>query len=212
MRTRGDVSRSSRKVFIILIIVGLAAVLISVGWDILIKPAAFKQGVSTGTLYVYCKLKRPAGESNARDGEYLLEVKGVVGKDNSKNALNNKETAIKLVVIPRFWETWWFKLLSAVFVLGILFALYAAFKAAMKYLFSRRNHQAEMNRLFSKYNLSRREQEIALLMFRGATNKSIQHKLFISSHTVKNHIYNIYRKVGIRNRLQFTNLIQDFQG
>ena len=32
---------------------------------------------------------------------------------------------------------------------------------------------------------------------------------FISPHTVRNHIYNIYRKTGIRNRFQLLALFQE---
>jgi DNA-binding CsgD family transcriptional regulator len=81
----------------------------------------------------------------------------------------------------------------------------------MKFLLLKGNFQEKMGYFFSKHNISKREQEIALLLFQGGTKKSIEDKLFISSHTVKNHIYNIYRKLGIKNRLQLFNLFQDLQ-
>jgi DNA-binding CsgD family transcriptional regulator len=68
-----------------------------------------------------------------------------------------------------------------------------------------------MGSVFSKHRISKREEEITLLLLQGESKKTIEDKLFISSHTVKNHIYHIYRKLGIKNRLQLFNLFQDLQ-
>ncbi len=53
----------------------------------------------------------------------------------------------------------------------------------------------------SKNNLSRREQEILALVSVGETNDEIAEKLFISRHTVKTHLYKIFRKINVSNRL-----------
>jgi DNA-binding NarL/FixJ family response regulator len=50
--------------------------------------------------------------------------------------------------------------------------------------------------------LSQREREILLMLAAGATNKDIAQKLFLSLNTIKSHIYNIYRKIDVPNRLQ----------
>lgn len=60
-----------------------------------------------------------------------------------------------------------------------------------------------------RYGISEREREIVRLLLEGCTNSDIAAALCISSHTVKNHVYNVYRKVGARNRIQLTNLIHD---
>jgi DNA-binding NarL/FixJ family response regulator len=53
-------------------------------------------------------------------------------------------------------------------------------------------------------NLSQREKEILLLVAEGHSNQEIADLLRISVHTVKTHLYNIYRKVAVPNRLQAT--------
>jgi adenylate cyclase len=58
------------------------------------------------------------------------------------------------------------------------------------------------------YGITAREGEIVRLLIEGRTNEEIAAHLFISNHTVKNHIHNVYKKLGIGNRVQ---LIQRFR-
>ena len=60
------------------------------------------------------------------------------------------------------------------------------------------------------YGLSNREREIMQLILMGKSHQDITGELFISSHTVKNHTYNIYRKLNVRNRLQLSRLVQEY--
>ena len=62
---------------------------------------------------------------------------------------------------------------------------------------------------FVVHKISKREQEIIHLMLEGMSNADIEKKLYISPHTVKNHIYNIYQKLGVKNRVQISNLIRN---
>ena len=50
--------------------------------------------------------------------------------------------------------------------------------------------------------LSRREMEILGLVAQGAMNTEIAKELYISRHTVKSHLYNIYKKIKVTNRLE----------
>lgn len=49
-------------------------------------------------------------------------------------------------------------------------------------------------------SLTDREREILSLIGQGATNREIAESLFLSPHTVKEHISGLYRKLGARNR------------
>ncbi len=59
------------------------------------------------------------------------------------------------------------------------------------------------------FGLSGREVEIAALIARGLTNKEIAAELYISSGTVRTHIYNLYRKVGAGNRVELVNILRE---
>lgn len=52
------------------------------------------------------------------------------------------------------------------------------------------------------WRLSARETEIAALIAEGKTNAEIAADLFISQKTVETHLYNIFRKAGVTNRVQ----------
>lgn len=63
---------------------------------------------------------------------------------------------------------------------------------------------------FETYGISQREGEIIQLIVKGHSNREIEEELFISLETVKKHIYNIYKKTGVKNRLQLNYLIRNF--
>jgi DNA-binding NarL/FixJ family response regulator len=50
--------------------------------------------------------------------------------------------------------------------------------------------------------LTKREEEIVRMVAEGLTNRQIFSALRLSSHTVKNHLFRIYEKLGISNRVE----------
>jgi DNA-binding CsgD family transcriptional regulator len=65
--------------------------------------------------------------------------------------------------------------------------------------------------LFAKaFNISDREREIIRFILQGNTEARIGDLLFISRRTVVNHVYNIYRKTGVVNRVQLINLVNSY--
>ena len=56
--------------------------------------------------------------------------------------------------------------------------------------------------LVREHKLTQREQEVLRLLVEGCTNKEIARRMDIQEVTVKLHLRNIYRKLGIKNRAQ----------
>jgi DNA-binding NarL/FixJ family response regulator len=50
--------------------------------------------------------------------------------------------------------------------------------------------------------LSTREREIVMLVAQGFKNKEMAERMFISEQTVKNHLHNIFDKLGVSDRLE----------
>jgi DNA-binding CsgD family transcriptional regulator len=71
----------------------------------------------------------------------------------------------------------------------------------------------KLSLLCERHGLSNREGEILGLLLRGKSNKEIERDLYISPHTVRNHIHNIYQKLGVGSRLQLMNFVRTkFEG
>ena len=54
----------------------------------------------------------------------------------------------------------------------------------------------------NQVTLGKREHEVLALIAHGYTNPEIAAKLFISGHTVKNHVHNLYKKTGLTSRAE----------
>lgn len=67
----------------------------------------------------YVGNKHEATYTNLDPGEYVLRVKG----SNSDGVWNETGTSIKIIIMPPFWQTWWFRvvmILSTLMLAGIL--------------------------------------------------------------------------------------------
>ena len=57
------------------------------------------------------------------------------------------------------------------------------------------------------FSLSQRENEILILLLNGLTNAEMARHLFISEHTIKSHIHNIYLKLDVSGRYELLNQV-----
>ncbi|MDA6166354.1 LuxR C-terminal-related transcriptional regulator, partial [Escherichia coli] len=57
--------------------------------------------------------------------------------------------------------------------------------------------------------LTHREKEILNKLRIGASNNEIARSLFISENTVKTHLYNLFKKIAVKNRTQAVSWAND---
>jgi len=61
---------------------------------------------------------------------------------------------------------------------------------------------------FERYAISPREREIIQLLALGKSHKEIAAALFISPRTAESHVYRIFRKCAVNNRVELLNLLR----
>ena len=63
---------------------------------------------------------------------------------------------------------------------------------------------------FTRFSIPPREGEIVTLLLEGRNNKEIATTLCISPRTIEAHVYNIYRKCAVRNRIELARKVASF--
>lgn len=81
-------------------------------------------------------------------------------------------------------------------------------RKVMESLLARYRRAPKRSTLLDK--LTRREREILQQLLEGATNQDIAATLYVSEHTVKSHLYNVFKKIGVSNRLQACNWAKQY--
>lgn len=127
-------------------------------------------------------------------GRYTLEVRGM----NSDGVWSDRPVVLSIAVGRPFWGT---TLFAAGLILLAGMGTAVAVRVRKKIRAAKDPARPDLIPLMDKYELSEREREILALLVRGKKNKEIAKDLFISENTVKVHVYNIYRKLGVKSRL-----------
>src|SRR5690606_30731196 len=74
----------------------------------------------------------------------------------------------------------------------------------------RRRHWSQADRPVSGWeSLTDTERTISLLVAEGHTNRQIADRLFISAHTVAFHLRQVFRRLGVRPRVQLARHVLD---
>jgi len=68
---------------------------------------------------------------------------------------------------------------------------------------------AALESFYERFAISPREKEIIAQICTGRGNQAIADALFISVHTVKRHVNQIYQKVRVKNRVQLVNAVRE---
>ena len=78
--------------------------------------------------WVYAGTRRQAHYTDVDPGEYVFRVKG----SNNDGVWNEEGIAVKVIITPPIWQTWWFRLFGFVAILSLLVAGYRIRTEGMK--------------------------------------------------------------------------------
>ncbi|MGH7493795.1 MAG: sensor histidine kinase [bacterium] len=70
--------------------------------------------------WIHSETRRYANYTNLDAGKYTFRVKGA----NNDEVWNEQGASVNIIITPPFWETWWFRLLAAAGVTGLLTSIY----------------------------------------------------------------------------------------
>ena len=150
----------------------------------------------------------------------LLVILGIITKDRSKQTLMLSFGLFYLLGHGVLITARWFPMTPQVIIVLITLIIFNLFPFFWLKRFFLRYHEntisgiedrADIENLYNQYRVSKREREIAGLILHGKSNKEIESKLFISIHTVKNHIYSLYQKLGVKSRGQLIHFLMESQ-
>jgi DNA-binding CsgD family transcriptional regulator len=104
-----------------------------------------------------------------------------------------------------WWQSWWFRVPAFLLLLGLL--IWRRSRAGVG---GARPHPGGHG-YPCEHEVSPREREILQLLLKGKSNREIEEALFISMGTVKNHVYSIFQKIGVKNRAQLITLFKNLR-
>lgn len=78
----------------------------------------------------------------------------------------------------------------------------APFPKEIQPYYNNRAFGLAMERVTGRYNLSRREAQVALCCVEGLTNAEIGERLYVSKQTIKFHLRHIFAKFGVKRRTE----------
>jgi two-component sensor histidine kinase len=64
--------------------------------------------------------KRVANYTNLNPGKYVFKVRA----SNNDGVWNLQETSLAIIITPPFWQTWWFRTMIALAVVGLVYGVY----------------------------------------------------------------------------------------
>lgn len=94
--------------------------------------------------WIYTGTKRTTTYTNLDPGQYTLKVKG----SNNDGKWNEHGAALKIVITPPYWKTWWFRSALVLIILGSLVSFLTLRIGAM------RRHRIELERLVQERTIS----------------------------------------------------------
>ena len=72
------------------------------------------------------------------------------------------------------------------------------------------NENTGLNKFKEKYQLTDRQFEIIMLVTKGLSNIEIETELKLKRRTIENHLYSVYRKLEISNKVELIRIVSEF--
>jgi len=118
---------------------------------------------------------------------------------NAAGVWNEEGITLDIILRAPFWMRWWFLIMTAALAAG---SAAAVVRRARNRRISLLEELPDLQPLFDKHHITPREREVIRLVLQGRSYQEIEKSLHISLKTVKSHIYSVYQKLGVSNRLE----------
>ncbi len=76
-------------------------------------------------------------------------------------------------------------------------------------IFIEQKKQKEKLKRIETFNLTSKEKEVTIMILKKKKNQEIADEMFVELSTIKTHINNIYKKIGIKNRKELFEKMSD---
>ncbi len=156
---------------------------------------------SLNSNWTFLGTKNSINYRDLKPGKYTFIVKG----SNSDSIWNETGRKLTIIITGTLISSFWFWIIIAVIVFFMVFLL--------RYLVRKFKKNSippgtTIEQLIRDEIITEREKEIITLILQGKSNKDIEDELFISLGTVKNHLYNIYKKLNVKSRTQLVSIVR----
>ncbi len=132
--------------------------------------------------WVHARTRRYAAYTNLNGGEYVFRIKA----SNSDGVWNTEGRSVKIIITPPYWETWWARIIIAVFIIGSVYTLLQFRLAKLK---KEKYSQQELSKRFIEFQEQER-QRIA-----GELHDSLGQNLLI----IKNALHQCEGQLDVQN-------------
>jgi len=141
----------------------------------------------------------------------LLKILSLKRLDGERRKISKALIILDIIFVPGFiYDLYLYKTHNVFVFTPTLYGIFAVIFTvyiARRYIVQLKSIPTDIanvsyDDIFSRTGISSREQEIVYLVLKGLGNRDIAKQLFISLNTVKTHIRNIFRKMGVKSRFE----------
>ncbi|MFW5729375.1 MAG: response regulator transcription factor [Spirochaetota bacterium] len=151
---------------------------------------------------------------------FLYQARGGAGTDRQSRSQGTENRRLRvpalLLLLPNvmlWFSPWLFPpeidhLLFIAFPSTYLGVTVVALVSMLRELPASTGAGADLSQFASTHNLSEREAEVVRRLLEGKSNAAIAEELYVSLHTVKRHIYNVFKKTASSSRFELTRKVE----